>query len=186
MTMYAGDGRQTIELAEQAQRHRAASPRVLGLAAQREAQGHAMRGNYKSCCEALDRADELLSRAETTESATVLGSNSVANPAALTRAWCLYDLGKPAEAAIVFDRELNGVDPGKSRFQARWGVRRALSYAISGEIDHACALTEKLLADIELVDSATVRLDLRELTRTLSRWLSHPSVRTLFPALTSI
>ena len=34
-------------------------------------------------------------------------------------------------AAIVFDRELNGVDPGKSRFQARWGVRAGVRYTES-------------------------------------------------------
>lgn len=185
MTMYAGDGKQTVALAEQAQRHRAASARVRGLAAQREAQGHALLGDYSASCAALDRADELLAHAATTEPATVLGTSSVTNPAALTRAWCLYDLGKPAEAAQHFDRELGGVDPGRSRFQARWGVRRALSYATSGEVDHACELTEQLLGDIELVDSATVRWDLQELNRTLSRWLSHPSVRALFPKLTS-
>lgn len=186
MTMYAGDGGQTIALAEQAQRHSAASARVRGLAAQREAQGHALRGDYGACCAALDRADELLATAATTEQATVLGSSSVANPAALTRAWCLYDLGKPAEAARRFDLELDGVDPGRSRFQARWGVRRALSYAASGEIDHACELTDRLLGDVELVDSATVRLDLQALTRTLARRLNHSSVRALFPKLTGI
>ncbi len=190
VTMYAGDGRQTVALAEQAQRHRAASARVRGLAAQREAQGHALRGDYRACCVALDRAEELLATAATTESTTerttVLGSSSVANPAALTRAWCLYDLGKPAEAAQRFDRELGGVDPGRSRFQARWGVRRALSYAASGEIDHACELTDRLLADVELVDSATVRWDLQQLTRTLARRLRHASVRALFPKLTGV
>lgn len=184
VTLYAGDGRQTVALAQQAQHHRAASPRVRGLAAQREAQGHALLGDESACCAALDRADELLARDATSEPATVLGTSSVANPAALTRAWCLHDLGKPAEAAQRFDIELDGVDPGRSRFQARWGVRRALSYATSGEIDHACELTDKLLGDVELVDSATVRWDLQALTKTFSRWLNHPSVRTLFPKLT--
>jgi transcriptional regulator with XRE-family HTH domain len=185
MTMYAGDGAQTVALAEQAQQHRAAGPRVLGLAAQREAQGHALLGDYARCCSALDRADELLTKAVPTEPETVLGTSSVSNPAALTQAWCLHDLGKPAEAAHAFDRELAGVGVGRVRFRARWGVRRALSYATSGEIEHACHLTEELLSDVELVDSATVRWDLQELTRTFARWLNHPPVRALYPALTS-
>ena len=185
ITMYAGDGAQTVALAQQVREHRAAGSRVLGLAAQREAQGHALLGNDKDCRIALDLADELLTSAEDTESATMLGSSSVANPAALTRAWCLHDLGRPGEAALAFDRELAGVAPGRSRFQARWGVRRALSYATSGEIEHACDLTGQLLADVELVDSATVRRDLQELTKTLSRHLGQPSVQAVFPALTS-
>jgi transcriptional regulator with XRE-family HTH domain len=184
ITMYAGDGEQTVALAQQVREHRAAGPRVLGLAAQREAQGHALLGNDKACRIALDQADDLLTSAEDTEPATMLGSSSVANPAALTRAWCLHDLGKPGEAALVFDRELAGVAPGRSRFQARWGLRRALSYASSGEIEHACELTEPLLADIELVESATMRRDLHELSRKLSRHLNRPAVQAVFPALT--
>jgi len=185
VTLYAGDGHQTVALAEQAQRHVAAGARVRGLAAQREAQGYALLGDYDRCRVALDRADELFARSTATEPATVLGTSTVINPVALTTAWCLHDLGRPAEAADRFDRELSAVDPAKSRFQARWGVRRALAYATCGEVDHACELTSALLADIALVDSATVRWDLRSLTRTLSRWLNHPPVRELFPALTS-
>jgi transcriptional regulator with XRE-family HTH domain len=185
VTMYAGDGPATVSLAQQAQRHRAASHRVRGLAAQREAQGHALLGEHASCMAALERANGLFGQAAVSEPATVLGTSTVRNPVALTTAWCLYDLGRPAEAARAFERELATGDDAHSRFQARWTVRRALAYATSGEVDRACELTAALLPAVVATDSATVRSDLRSLTRTLSRWLGHPPVRELFPALTS-
>jgi tetratricopeptide (TPR) repeat protein len=186
VALYAGDGARTVALAQEAQRHRGASPRVRGLAAQREAQGRALLGEYGGCMAALDRAHGLLEGAPAGESTTTLGTSMVGNPVALASAWCLYDLGRPAEAAGAFDRALATVDPTRSRFRVRWGVRQALACATAGEVDRACALTSELLADLGTTDSATVNHDLRSLTRTLARWLTHPPVRQLFPELTSV
>ena len=44
-------------------------------------------------------------------------------------------------------------------------------------------VTRDLLADAAQVDSATIRLDLAELTRTLRRWHNAPAVRELLPDL---
>lgn len=183
VTLYAGDAPQTVALARQAQLDRAASDRVRGLAAQREAQGHALAGAATECLLALDRSAELLSHGIDERDGPVLGTSTVANPVRLTRAWCLHDLGRTAEAADLMDGELRAVGPGAVRFQARWGARRALAYARSGEIDHACDLAADLLPQCLAADSATIRADIRDLGRTLSRWLSHPRVREVYPAV---
>jgi len=184
VSLYAGDTLQTITLARRAQDDRAAGRRVRGLAAQREAQGHALAGADSDCRRALDRATGLLDGA-TTGPRPVLGSTTISNPVSLSTAWCLYDLGRPAQAAELLDRELRTVGPSARRFHARWGARRALAYAASGEIDHACMLSRDLLSDLTITDSATVRADVRALARTLARWLTHPPVRQLYPELTA-
>ena len=184
VSLYAGDALQTITLARRAQEDRAAGARVRGLAAQREAQGHALAGAYSDCWRALDRATGLLDEA-THGPGPVLGSATISNPVALSTAWCLYDLGRPAQAAELLDQELRTVRPSARRFRARWGARRALAYAASGEIDYACTLSRNLLNALTITDSATVRADVRALARTLARRLTHPPVRQLYPELTA-
>lgn len=183
VTLYAGDARQTVELARCAQQDHSASDRVLGLAAQREAQGHALAGAASECLRALDRSAALLARGTDEHAGPILGTSTVANPVMLARAWCLHDLGRTEEAAELMDRELRLVAPDATRFQARWGARRALAYARSGEVDHACDLAAELLPRCMTVDSATVRNDIRDLARTLTRWLGHPRVRDIYPAV---
>jgi hypothetical protein len=56
---------------------------------------------------------------------------------------------------------------------------------MSGEVDHACDLTSELLAQCVAADSATIRSDLGDLRKTLARWLRHPKVQAVYPALTT-
>ncbi|MGH3762703.1 MAG: transcriptional regulator, partial [Actinophytocola sp.] len=67
--------------------------------------------------------------------------------------------------------------------RARRGTCRALAHALGGDIDRACVAAREVLDDAARVDSATIRLDLRELARTLSRWRTHDDVRELYPDL---
>lgn len=185
ITLYSGDALSTIELARQAQRHPAAGARVRGLAAQREAQGHALAGSPAECLLALDRARELLSAVDEPTGKPVLGSTTLRDPVGLSTAWCLHDLGRSAESAAMFDRELRNVPPTARRFQTRWRARQALAHATSRELDEACAVATGLLDDVATVDSATVRTDLVLLARTLSRWMTYGPVRDLYPVLTA-
>ena len=52
-----------------------------------------------------------------------------------------------------------------------------------GEVDHASGLTEKVLNSADLVDSATIRHDLRRLAGSLARWRTHHSVSEIYPRL---
>lgn len=182
MTLYRGDAAQTTQLAERAQAT-TLPPRIRGLAAAREAQGHAIAADYDSTMRALDRASALLSTATLDAGQPVIGTASLADPAEMIRGWCLYDLGRPRDAARIIDRQLATIPEGATRAQTRYGMRRALAYAAAGDIDHACRLTSGLLDDLMRVRSATITTDLRALARTLGRHQKNPAVRDLSPRI---
>lgn len=185
VTLYQGDAAQTVELAEQAARHTAARRRVRGLAIQRAAQGHALAGAELEARRALDEARQLLTSDPDEERQHVLGSSTMRDNSDLIEAWCLHDLGRPSDAGALLDAQLNMAPRSAGRFMARWGARRALAYAVSGEVDHACQLARDVVEHALLVDSATVRADLRSLRAALSRWRSHPPVQELLPLITA-
>jgi transcriptional regulator with XRE-family HTH domain/tetratricopeptide (TPR) repeat protein len=187
ISMYREDGRRTIDLAAQAQRDAAASPRIRGLAAQREAQGHALLGDHDNCHRALDLAAVLLATAaqgqDPNSVALALGPSRITDLDQMARGWCLLDLGRPEQSADILDRVVAAIPETAHRSRARYGARRALAYAMAQEIDHACDLTGDVLDSAELIDSATIRIELRSLRRSLSRWSTHQPVRQIMPRL---
>jgi DNA-binding XRE family transcriptional regulator len=183
VALYRQDATTTIALAERAQEI-GANPRVRGLAAQREAQGHAMAGDYDRCFRALDRASELLARAAAESTAgPVIGMSTIADPVAIVTGWCLVDLGRPGRAVEILRRELDRVPVGAGRARARFGARLALALAANGDVEEACRAVEPVLDVVSIADSATVRVDLGDLARTLRRWHAHPSVLAVTPRL---
>lgn len=182
VTLYQDDAEQTVALARRAQTGTLPS-RIRGLAAQREAQGHALAGDRDACQRALDTARAQLAGQADDADAPVIGSMHLPDSVGMVTGWCLFDLGRPREAADELNRQLARVSPDAVRTQVRYGVRRALAYATDGEIDHACTLTEPLLDGMAAVRSATVTLDLRRLARVLARHSDHASVRRLSPRL---
>jgi transcriptional regulator with XRE-family HTH domain len=185
VTLYRDDADQTIELARRAQVHPGTPRRIRGLAAQREAQGHALAGDHDACMHSLDRARELLASSGDDPAVTELGPTNLTDPVSMVTGWCLYELGRAREAGEILDGEVARIRPQALRTRARYGVRQALAHAAAGEVDHACELTSELLAITDVVSSATIATDLRRLTRLLSRWHQHPPVRDLYPALTA-
>jgi hypothetical protein len=183
ITLYRSDPVQTVELARRAQSDPKVPARIRGLAAQREAQGHALGGDYNRCRHLLDEAARLLAATADPRGGPIVGTSTVADPVTMVTGWCLHDLGRPHEAAQILDRELMHVPHSACRARARFGARRALAYACAGEVDHACELAKDVIDAAEMVDSATVRLDLGQLTRTLSRWHSHKPVQDVQPRL---
>ncbi|MFC9911231.1 multiprotein-bridging factor 1 family protein [Streptomyces sp. NPDC059862] len=183
ITLYRDDAVQTVELARRAQSDPAIPARIRGLAAQREAQGHALAGDYDNCRRALDRAAELL--AAPSDGGPVIGTGTVSDPAAMVTGWCLHELGHFDEAILILDREIAMIPRDAVRSRTRYGARLALAYAEAGHLDKACALTESLLADADAVESATIASDLRRISRTLARRRQDPRVRQLIPKLTS-
>jgi DNA-binding XRE family transcriptional regulator len=188
ITLYRDDAAGTIDLAQQAQADRRISRRVRGLAALREAQGHALACDYDQCQRAVDRGAELLDDTDRAASGgPVFGSASVtsADLTSLVRGWCMHDLGRPRQAVDILDRELPALPDTARRAYARFGARRALAYVAAGDVDHASALGGQVLDAFALVDSATVRHDLRRLAHALARWRTHQSVRDLHPRLSA-
>lgn len=182
--LYREDATQTIGLAQRAQ-DKALPSRIRGLAAQREAQGHALAGNYDACMRSLDRARMLLSCCSGDLDVPVLGTTNLVDPAEMIRGWCLYDLGRPAAAAQTIGEQMAQVPHRALRAEIRFGVRQALAHAASGEVDRACHLTAQLLDGVVTLGSATVTKDLRRLERALSRNSRSAPVRDLAPRLST-
>lgn len=182
VTFYRRDAEQTIGLARQAQSGDA-PPRIRGLAAQREAQGHALASDYDACMRSLEQARNLLARDTPSSEGPVIGTTNLTDPAEMIRGWCLYDLGRPRAAAQVIETQLAQVPERAVRTRVRFGLRCALAYAADGEIDHACRLARELLPGVTTVGSATVATDVRALARTLSRHPKNQSARELMPEL---
>ncbi|MEV4166493.1 helix-turn-helix domain-containing protein [Nonomuraea dietziae] len=184
VTLYRNDPPQTIELARRGQ-SAGLPPRIRGLAAQREAQGHALAGDYDACMRSLDRARALLYQQVPNPKSPVIGTTNLSDPVDMITGWCLHDLGRPQEAAEAIDRQLAFVPPQALRTRARYGMRHALAHAVAGEIEHACHLTGQLLGNAITVSSATIAQDMRALSRTLARHSKNRAARELAPELCS-
>lgn len=182
IALYRSDAGQTVQLSQQAQ-SLAVSPRIAGLAALREAQGHALALDYDACMRALDRCRELLSHDQEGKEQPVIGTSNLTNPAEMAVGWCLYDLGRPTAAVRVIGEQLAGVPDQAFRTHARFGARRALACAAAGEIDHACHIASGVLDQVGVARSATITHDLRALNRVLGRYPKDLSVRELAPRL---
>ncbi len=186
ISLYRSNHPQTIHLAQLAQADASAPARIRGLAALREAQGHAMAGARDECQRSLDRVRSDLVLAGHEDGVPVLGSSTVPDLVAMTAGWCLQDLGQPEEAIVILDREITGIPHYAARSRCRYATRRALAYATAGEVDHACQLTRDLLPEARDLASATIRVDLRQLARVLGRWPANPAIHDIQPDLTSV
>ncbi|CAL9283569.1 helix-turn-helix domain-containing protein [Streptomyces sp. SudanB25_2051] len=184
ITYYRGEAAETVALVDGASGG-GLPPRIRGLAAQRRAQGHALAGEYDACMRALDEARALLALSVREDGAPVLGTTNVTDPASMALGWCLLDLGHPARAAEVLDRECPRLPTQALRTQARYGVRRALAHALAGDPERACDLVGRLLLTSDIVGSATIAVDLRRLARTLARHSHHPAYLAIAPRLTA-
>lgn len=175
IALYQHDAASTVRFARAAQ-SATADRRILGLAAQREAQGHALAGDYGACMRAIELASAHLSRAGSGAN-PVIGSANVADIAAMAEGWCLFDLGRPVRAAAILQAELRRVPATALRTRARYGARLALAWAASGEAETACAAVAPVLGVVDQVESATVRTDLRQLAHSLNRFHRLPAIR---------
>jgi DNA-binding XRE family transcriptional regulator len=186
LALYRQDPITAIDLARQVQQEGQASSYTLGMAARREAQGHALAGDRDSFERAMDRAaGHLESSTVDTRPYPLLGSTAP-YPLDLARGWALVDLGMASEAAAVLDREVARLPATNRRARARFGARRSLAYALAGDIDQSCQGLAETIDDAAHVDSATVRMDLRELSRFLSRRRGHPAVGEVLPELNRV
>jgi transcriptional regulator with XRE-family HTH domain len=184
IAMYRSDARETISVTRRAQAA-PCGPRIRGLAALHEAQGHALAGDYDHCCRALDRATTLIQEAAATDDGQpLLGTTTTPDPVAMVTGWCMLDLGHPRRALDLLQGELAAVPDHAHRTLARIGVRYSLALVDSGELEHACTMVDRLLDAVVLTDSATVRIDLRRLAKELNRRYTHRAVKAISPRLT--
>ncbi|HEX5405822.1 MAG TPA: helix-turn-helix transcriptional regulator [Pseudonocardiaceae bacterium] len=178
----AADPLRTLELAQQAQADPAATARVRGLAAEREAQGYALLGDPDACFRALDRSATLLDEAkQASTGAPVLGTTRTPDPTILARGWCLFDLGRPADAAELLETGIDRFAPGASRARARYAMRTALAHITADEVERACEIVTWLAPDLRQIDSATIRHDMIMVNREFRRRSTQPRVRDILP-----
>jgi hypothetical protein len=125
MSQEAGDeAGTTVELARRVQHDPAGSRRVLGLAARCEAQDHALRGDHNAFRRALDRAATLLdAAAREPVTGPAIGSTHPLDPISLVTGWSLHELGHPAGAAAILDREVPKIRSAARRPHTRFTIR---------------------------------------------------------------
>ena len=157
--------------------------RIRGLAAEREAQGHALAGDYNASMRAVDRAERDLECGAVHEG-PIFGTSNVIDIASATRGWCLVDLGRPGEAATLLQAQVNRIPTTAMRARARYGARLALAYAGAGDPEAACRAATPVIDAYPHLASATIRTDLRRLTRVLSRWDTRTAVQAVRLRLT--
>lgn len=185
IALYQQDAYGTITFARQA-RAIDCSPRIKDLAALREAQGHALAGDYENFSACLDRAVALeANSAEERSGSPTIGPRRIADPVALAKGWSLFDLGRSAEAIEVLEPLLARTPKERHRAWARVASRLALALASVREVDRACELTKDILALSAIIRSATIRSDLRQLSRMLNRWSFDPAVQNIMPHLSA-
>lgn len=186
VALYRHDPIATLEYAQQAQREPGSS-RVYSLAAQREAQGHAIAGDYSRCRRALDQAAHYLEKEaqETDAGKPTLGTSTIVDPITMTRGWCLHDLARSKEAVAVLTSEVERIPRHAVRARARYGVRLALALASIRELEQSRAILEPILPMLPRIDSATIRTDLRRLSQTCNRWTKDQAVRVILPQISA-
>jgi hypothetical protein len=182
IAMHQRNGARTIELAQHAQGLDCGN-RIRGLAAQREAQGHAIDGDQDACARALDRAATWLERSDDSSAEPILGSSTVNDPIDMASGWCLHDLGRPEQAAGLLSTLLDRTPTWAGRTRGRLGARYALALLAAGDVDGGCAALERALDDCAGLGSATIRIDLRETGRHLNRRSNSAAARKVMPHL---
>ncbi|UVS81219.1 helix-turn-helix transcriptional regulator [Actinokineospora sp. UTMC 2448] len=182
IALYDGDGYTMVDLARRAAAAPDATAAVRSLAAQREAQGHALVGDLTACLSALDAAERWEEEAAA-ESGPHFGTTSLPNPIAIARGWSMHSLARNDESAELLTAELARIPTGSVRSRVRFGVRLALTNAERGDIEGACTQVAAMLRDLKRTDSATVRVDLRSLVGVLAKHNTNPMVRDLRPEL---
>jgi transcriptional regulator with XRE-family HTH domain len=174
LAMYERDAATAMELADRALRHPHATDRTRALAAHRQAQVHALRGEHDACLAALGRAEDLLGAAAAEDrrrvpDGPVVGSSTVGNLGGAIAGWCHYDLGRPHRATELLAEALSRTPDTAHRSRALFGARLALAYEASGELEEMQSVTLQAIEDASLARSASAYGELRGLSRALVR-----------------
>lgn len=170
-----------VELARIARRSISSrtSPRVAAMLASREARGFAKGGDALSCANALNRAEEHLSRAIGTSSdpAWVYYFDE-AELSAQTGA-CWVDLGRPRPALQVLDQALATIDLTYVRDRTIYHVRNAAAHLQLGNLDQTCVQLSTAAGLAEQGRSPRSVATIRTLRSRMDEYATEPAVRTL-------
>jgi tetratricopeptide (TPR) repeat protein len=185
VALYARDYPTATMLAQRAQAM-TKDDRVRGLAALQEAHGHAGMGRVTDCTNAIARGADHLSRGDSGDKAP--GSSHVVNQVGMAEAWCQSELGRYERAAQLLQAGVAETSPQALRAGARYEARYAVVLERLGELEASCAMASSAMRKVTVVESETVRTDLRVLRRRYAYYAGrreNVAVRTVLPELTS-
>ncbi|MFJ2861519.1 hypothetical protein [Kitasatospora sp. NPDC087314] len=170
---------QAVGLARAAQRSPGATPRIRALAAQQEAQGHALMGNQRFAQAKFDEAHELAASPDDEHRDDALDM-AYCTPTyiEMQRANCLLELGDPHTAVAMFEAELRTLPPVYRNDQGVYLSRLARAYAVSGEPEQAAAAADRALSIAIDTESARTMAELSAADRALQRWSGVTEVAT--------
>ncbi|MEU1509675.1 hypothetical protein [Kitasatospora sp. NPDC005748] len=170
---------QAVGLARACQRAPGTTPRIRALAAQQEAQGHALMGNPRLAQAKFDEAHELAADPEEPHDDDALDM-AYCTPTyiEMQRAGCLIELGDPHAAVEMLESELRVLPPAYRTDHGVYLSRLARAYAVSGEPGQAATAASRALSIAIDAESARALAELSAAARTLQRWGTVPEVAT--------
>ncbi|WP_178880299.1 XRE family transcriptional regulator [Streptomyces acidiscabies] len=177
MAYDSGDAVRILTLAQAGQHERWKLPiRVRAELLQQEALGCAMLGAPFSLVEQkLGEAHELLSHAPNAE-ASELGAYFNEDTLLLRNAVSYTEAGKPRMAADLFGRIIAAGTLSR-RDVGFFNARRSAALALSGEPDEAARIGTASAKVAQAMKSERTMRVLHEVSQTLNRWRSRPTVR---------
>ncbi|MFD9062904.1 hypothetical protein ACFVZ3_15470 [Kitasatospora purpeofusca] len=179
------NGQKAVSLARAAQRSVGATHRIRALAAQQEAQGHALMGNPRFAQAKFDEAHEVAASPDDSHADDALDlAYCTPTYIEMQRANCLIELGDPHRAVGMFEAELRVLPPIYRNDQGVYLSRLARAYAVSGEPEQAAAAADRALSIAVDTESARAMSELSAAGRALQRWSAVPEVATFTSRLT--
>ncbi|MFC1416658.1 tetratricopeptide repeat protein [Streptacidiphilus cavernicola] len=169
-----------VALARAAQRVSGISASVRALAAQQEAQGHALSKNLRFAHQKFDEARQLV------ETPPEQGHDTALDTAYCTptyiemqRANCCLEMGDPQQAIDLFEAELRTLPRMYRNDHGVYLSRLARAYATAGEPDQAVAAAERALAIVRDTQSVRAMAELGDAATAMDAWASVPAVAQL-------
>ncbi|MFF3115284.1 tetratricopeptide repeat protein [Kitasatospora sp. NPDC057904] len=179
------NAQKAVSLARAAQRSAGATQRIRALAAQQEAQGHALMGNPRFAQTKFDEAHELAAAPDNSHDDDALDlAYCTPTYVEMQRANCLIELGDPHTAVDMFEAELRVLPPLYRNDQGVYLSRLARAYAVSNEPKQAAAAADRALSIAIDTESARAMSELSAAGKALRRWSAVPEVATFTNRLT--
>ncbi|MFF2116271.1 hypothetical protein ACFVXH_03005 [Kitasatospora sp. NPDC058184] len=173
------NAQKAVSLARAAQRSVGATHRIRALAAQQEAQGHAMMGNPRFAQAKFDEAHDIAATPDVSHTDDALDlAYCTPTYIEMQRANCLIELGDPHTAVGMFEAELRALPPIYRNDQGVYLSRLARAYAVSGEPEQAAAAADRALSIAIDTESARAMAELSAADKALQRWSTVAEVAT--------
>ncbi|TDC75553.1 hypothetical protein [Streptomyces hainanensis] len=144
-----------VGLARAAQGIVGTTPGITALAAQQEAQGHALMGNLKAAHDKFDEAHTLVSQCDLGDADVALDT-SYCTPTyiEIQRAHCWVELGEPLRAVDLFEAELTTLPQVYRNDRGVYLARLARACVVAGEVERGIEAGTKALAIVGQTGSA--------------------------------